>query len=104
MDGTPYNTVTLSTIVARRENIFNPMDLVVYTSEDGKEFTEAARAEYPVEGGINDGNGCQEYTVTFPETSAKYLKVTASCIQSIPEWHPARGRAGYVFVDEIIVK
>ncbi len=104
MDGTTYNTVTLSTIVSRADHIFNPLDLVVYLSEDGNEFTEAARREYPVEGGMNDGNGCHELTVTFPETSAKFLKVTAQTIQSMPEWHPAKGRAGYVFVDEVIVK
>ncbi len=104
MDGTPYSTLTLSTCVFRYDYVFGPLDLVVYTSEDGREYTEAARAEYAVEGGVDDGNGCQEYMVSFPETSAKYLKVTARCIESLPEWHDGRGKPGFLFIDEIIVK
>ncbi len=104
MDGTPYSSVTLSACVFRYDYVFGPADLVVCTSEDGKEYTEAARADYPVEGNIDEGNGCQEYTVTFPETSAKYLKVSARCIEALPEWHDGRGTPGFVFIDEIIVK
>ncbi len=104
MDGTAYNEVTLSTFVFRYDYVFGPMDLVVLVSEDGNEYTETARAEYAVEGGVDDGNGCQEYTVSFPETSAKYLKVTAKCIPALPEWHSGKGRPGFIFIDEIIVK
>ncbi len=104
MGGVSYNTVTLSTFTFRHDYVFNPVDLIVCISEDGKEYTEVARAEYPVEGLIDDGNGCQEYTLTFPETSAKYLKVTAHCLEALPDWHPGKGARGFVFVDEIIVK
>ncbi len=104
MDGTPYSTVTLGTIISKWDYIFNPLDLVVLVSEDGKEYTELARAEYPVEPGMSDGNGNREFTVTFPETSAKYLKVTARCLEALPEWHHAKGRGGFLFVDEVIVK
>ena len=77
MDGCTYSEVTLSTLVFKYDYIFPPVDLVVLTSEDGKNFTEVTRAEYPLSGGYHDGNGKNNYTVTFPETSAKYLKVTA---------------------------
>ena len=68
------------------------------------EYVEVARAEYPLVGGVHDGNGKNCYTVTFPETSAKYLKVTAGTIEALPEWHNAKGRPGFVFIDEVIVK
>ena len=97
------SSVTLGTIVVKYDWIFNPLDLVVYTSEDGKEFTEVARAEYPVEG-PDDANGKKEYTVTFPETSARYLKVTARCVEEVPQWHDGRGSKAFLFVDEIIVR
>lgn len=103
MDGTPYSSVTLSTFVFRYDYIFNPLDLTVLVSEDGNEYTTVAHAEYPVEGGVDDGNGCNGYTVTFPETSARYLKVTARCIEALPEWHSGKGNPGFVFVDEIVV-
>ena len=46
----------------------------------------------------------KEFTLSFPETSARYIKLTASPVQSIPEWHYAAGRKTYVFIDEIIVR
>ncbi len=104
MDGSSYSSLTLSTFVFRYDYIFNPVDLTVLISDDGREYTEAARAEYAVEGGVDDGNGCQEYTLTFPETSAKYLKVTANCIEALPEWHSGKGSPGFIFIDEIIVE
>ena len=103
MDGTPYSSVTLSTFVFRYDYVFNPLDLTVYVSEDGKDYSEVAHDEYPIEGGVDDGNGCNEYTVTFPETSARYLKVTAACLEALPEWHSGKGNPGFVFVDEIVV-
>lgn len=104
MEGCSYSEVTLSTFVFKNDYIFHPMDMIVYTSEDGKEYTEAARAEYALEGRVNDGNGCKDYTLTFPETSARYLKVTAKTIEALPEWHSGNGRPGFLFVDELIVK
>ncbi len=103
MDGTPYSTVTLSTDIDLREHVADPMDLVVYTSEDGTDYTEAARLDIPEMGeGIEDGY--REHSVSFPETTAKYLKVTARSLKGMPGWHPNKGRAGYLFVDEIIVR
>ena len=104
MNGIPYNSVTLSTLVYRYDYIFGPLDMRVSISEDGGTFTETAYAEYPVEGRVDDGNGCKEYTLTFPETTAKYLKVEAACIEALPDWHSGKGHPGFVFVDEIIVR
>ena len=98
-----YSKVTLGTIVVKYDWIFNPLDLVVYTSENGRDYTEVARAEYPIEG-QDDTNGKKEYTVTFPETSAKYLKITSKVLEELPQWHDGRGRNSFVFIDEIIVK
>ena len=103
MGGETFSSVTLGTFVFKYDYIFHPLDLVAYTSEDGENFTEIARADFPLEGGVDDGNGCQEYKVTFPETSAKYLKVSAKTIEALPEWHSGKGRPGFVFVDEVMV-
>ncbi len=103
MDGTPYSSVTIGTVVNKLEYITSPLDLVVYTSEDGAEFTEAARLDIPVIA-ENDADGLREFSVSFPETSAKFVKVTASCLKAMPEWHVRKGRTGYLFIDEIIVK
>ena len=104
MGDAEYESVTLSTFVFKYDYIFGPTYLAILTSEDGNEFTEVAREDYPVDSNYDDGNGCREYTLTFPETSARYLKVVAGCLEALPEWHGGKGRPGFVFVDEIVVK
>ena len=104
MGGETYSEVTLSTIVFKYDWIMNPTSLTVQTSEDGKTFTEIAHMNIECEGQMDDANGCQDYTLAFGETSAKYLKVIAGCCTSLPEWHTGAGHPAFLFVDEVIVK
>ncbi len=103
MDGTPYTTVILSTAVDIREQVMDPMDIVVYTSENGNDYTEIARLDIPA---MNEGeeDGYRKHSVSFPETKAKFLKVTARSLDRLPEWHANKGREGYLFVDEVVVR
>ena len=104
MGGDEYSEVTLSTIVFKYDWIMNPTSFTVLTSEDGENFTEAAHMDIECVGQMDDANGCQDYTLTFGQTSAKYLKVIAGCCTSLPEWHPGAGHPAFLFVDEVIVK
>ena len=104
LGGETYSEVTLSTIVFKYDWIMNPTSMTVSTSEDGKTFTEIAHMEIPCIGQMDDANGCQDYTLAFGETSAKYLKVTAGCCTSLPEWHSGAGHPAFLFVDEVLVK
>ena len=103
MAGETYSTLTLSTTVVKYDDIFNPAYITVYTSENGTDFTEVAKAEYPVEA-ESEPNGPKEYTLGFPETSAKYLKVVADAIPAKPDWHERPGVKGFLFIDEVIVR
>lgn len=104
MNGSSYNEVTLSTYVLKGDWIFGPKKVAVYTSEDGTTYSEAASQTIEDNGLMNEGNGCQDYTLTFAETSAKFLKVVADTYTELPEWHPGAGHPGFIFIDEIIVK
>ena len=104
MGGAEYSEVTLSTIVFKYDWIMNPTSFTVLTSEDGENFTEVAHMDIECVGQMDDANGCQDYTLAFGETSAKYLKVIAGCCTSLPEWHPGAGHPAFLFVDEVIVK
>ena len=104
MDGESYESMTLSVIVFRYDYLFGPESISVMTSEDGENYTEVAYAAYKVEGRVDDGNGCHDYTLSFPATTARYLKVKAEVIKALPEWHSGAGRPGFLFVDEIIVR
>lgn len=102
MAGASYHEVTLSTLVMKGEYIFPPLALAVSTSDDGETFTEVGRIEIPMEK-ANDPDGLKPYTVSFPETSARYVRVEARTVDSLPDWHAAPGEKGFLFVDEILV-
>lgn len=103
MDGETYSSVVLSTLIVKYDDIFNPADITVFTSEDGENFTEVAKAEYETEG-QNEPNGPKEYALGFAETSARYLKIVANPVPEKPQWHERAGSAGFLFIDEVIVK
>ena len=98
-----YSKVTLGAVVIKYDDIFNPADLTVYTSDNGEDFTEVGKAEFATEG-QDVPNGLKEYTVSFPETSARYLRVVSNPVEALPEWHARRGHRGFIFFDEVIVE
>lgn len=104
MDGnTSYSSVTVSALIEKGSHILNPTELIVMLSDDGENFTQAAAATYPVETAA-DKDGMKEYTLTFPETTAKYIKVVAGCVEFIPDWLGGAPSKGFIFIDEILVK
>ena len=103
MAGETYSSLTLSTTVVKYDDIFNPADITVYTSDNGKDFTEVAKGEYEIES-QDEPNCPKEYTLEFPETSARYLKVVANAIPAKPQWHERPGTKGFLFIDEVIVR
>jgi hexosaminidase len=104
MDGSEYSEVTLSAVVFKYDWVFGPKSMAVYTSEDGKSYTEVATKEIKDINNIDEGNGCQDYTVKFGKTSAKYLKVVAESYKELPDCHAGAGHPGFLFIDEVIVR
>lgn len=96
-------SVGLNTCVLKGDWIFNCRGLRVFTSQDGVTFTEAARADYPVDD-ADAPNGIRPLRVDFAPTAARYVRVQALCEHSIPEWHTGRGNAAFLFVDEISIR
>ena len=99
----PYASVTVGTLKAQASNIVGPAYVSVMTSEDGVNFIEVAREDYQMENTAQD-DCAVDYTVTFPETSARYLKVSAGVVNKLPDWHFNAGKSGNLFVDEVIVE
>ncbi len=104
MDGRgEYSEVSLGAFVFKHDWIFNPVDMTVSVSDDGKEYREVAYAAYETIPNVDEGNGRQEYTLRFEPVQARYLRVKASVVTPIPDWHAGAGKPGFVFVDEITV-
>jgi hypothetical protein len=83
--------------------IFEPQNLIISGSQDGKEYFELGRLNLF---DINEQkiNGRNETGFTFPPKWLKYLKIHAENIGVCPPGHPGEGEPAWLFVDEILVK
>lgn len=98
-----YSCVEIGYISNKPSQIFNPVSLSVNTSEDGVNWTEVASVNMPAESEF-DPDGLKSESVSFPQTSARYIKVTADCLDKVPHWHHYDGRQAWLYIDEVIVE
>ena len=99
----PYSSVTLGFLSNKPSHIFLPENVAVAVSEDGESFAEVVSHEY----GVEDKDApdvVSDRTLSFPETTARYLKIIVTPVKKMPEWHYSAGRGTFFFLDEIIVK
>ena len=98
----PYSSVTLGLVSNKPSYLFLPKAISVAVSDDGVAYADVAAQEYEIEG-KDDPDTLAERTLSFSETSARYLKITVTPVPANPEWHYAPGKSTFVFIDEIIV-
>lgn len=95
------SSVAAGVLRNQMDNIFLPERLSVSVSADGCNYVEVASQEYDAAEKAPDFLG--ELTLTFPETSARYVKLTVVPLARIPQWRAPEGNPAYAFIDEIIV-
>lgn len=89
-----------------RSWIWMPRYVEFYASDNGERFVKIAHIDNGV---AEDDMEVQvvDFTANInPERifEARYIKVFAKNIGTIPEWHPGAGGEGFVFVDEFWIK
>lgn len=94
--------VSLSTCVEKGDWVFDTRGLIVSVSEDGEQYVEVFREEYPAMTEKNP-NQIYHHEMNFTATKARYVKVKALVEHSMPDWHGAKGYGAFLFVDEIAV-
>lgn len=100
---TDVSSVSLNTCVDKGSWIFDARNIEVSVSADGKSFTKVASKPLPALEEQTPDN-IYTYELTFPQTTTRYVKVTATSEHNIPEWHGGKGKPAFLFVDEISVK
>jgi hexosaminidase len=90
-------------ILASQSWVFLPSKVTVSLSDDNITYTHVKEI-------INDVNQqsaeniLKDYPADFGKTKARYIKVHADNIKTIPDWHPAAGNKCWIFIDEIVVE
>ena len=100
---TDVSSVSLNTCVDKESWIFDARNIEVSVSADGKSFTKVASKSLPALEEQTPDN-IYTYELTFPQTTTRYVKVTATSEHNIPKWHGGKGKPAFLFVDEISVK
>ena len=100
---TDVSSVSLNTCVDKGSWIFDARNIEVSVSADGKSFTKVASKSLPSLEEQTPDN-IYTYELTFPQTTTRYVKVTATSEHNIPEWHGGKGKPAFLFVDEISIK
>ncbi len=82
--------------------IFLPTSVQYGVSDDGRQFKVAATVRHNVSPRLP---GPLTHTLCSGklEVTARYVRVWASSVGKIPEWHPAKGKKAWLFADEIMV-
>ena len=102
-DSEPYSSVTVGIFINKPSQIFNTPSLTVEVSDDGESYSVLASETFKI-AEESDSDGLSSASVAFPQTTARYLKVTAQCLPVVPDWHHYPGRKASVYIDEVIVQ
>lgn len=96
------SSLSFTALVNTPNWIFDTPVVTVQVSDNGTDFREVAKVEYPVV--TEHVIDLVKHKVDFPSVTARYVRVHIPHLQSIPEWQgPGAGKPAFIFVDEIIL-
>jgi predicted alpha-1,2-mannosidase len=85
-----------------RSWIWMPTHIVFETSTDGMNFTKVADIKTDV-AAEDLTPTTRDYHATISPTRARFVRVHAYNLGTIPLWHPGAGGDAFIFVDEILI-
>ncbi|MBB4035978.1 hexosaminidase [Dysgonomonas hofstadii] len=98
---TGVSSISFNSYVNTRGNLFDPKALYIYVSQDGKNFEEIYKEEYATRK-EHIGPMILSLSANLMETvKARYVKVVAESIKTLPEWHEKSEKEAYLMIDEI---
>jgi hypothetical protein len=88
----------------QRSWIWLPREVTVSVSLDGKRFVEAGRATHDVPPDTEEAVRRDLVADFAGEKEARYVRIEATSLGTIPAWHLGAGEPAWIFVDELIVE
>ena len=83
--------------------IWMPTRIEFEISDDGENFTKAADIKIDV-APEDMTPQIKNFVQKIAPTKARFVRVTAKNLGTIPAWHPGAGYKAFIFVDEIIIE
>lgn len=98
---TEISDVAINTNVDTNAHVFDIRKMSVSVSDNGEDWSEAASEEIPP---LSERTRkINTHNLSFNPIKARFVKVKLDAEKSIPDWHQAKGKGGFFFIDEIIV-
>ena len=94
--------VTFSGIVDVGAYIFPPDTLEVWGGPDERHLKKLGTLT-PLQPGKTIPPYLSDYQIAFPPQKLRCLKVIANRVAKLPDWHPGKGKPGWIFFDELLV-
>jgi predicted alpha-1,2-mannosidase len=82
--------------------ILYPKEVIFFTSNDGKTFTEAARIRNQVD--QKPGPAELQELGADVTLNARYIRIKAINGGQLPAWHESAGNPSHLFIDEVLVR
>jgi len=102
---TSISSISANFLYSPNDWIFLPSSVDYYYSEDGISYKLLKRTDisgkHPADLKIME---IRNIEARFESVNARYIKVVAASSGICPEWHYAKGKKSWVFVDEIIIE
>ncbi len=100
---TPVTSLSASFLSQPAVYIHFPVGVNFYVSSDGKEFHEVGTVTPPVDTAVRTTSRVT-LALDTPGTKARYVKVVARNMGTLPEGVPGTGNKAWIFCDEIVVR
>jgi len=98
----PVKSISTAFVQDAASWVLFPAEVKYYTSNDGKNWNLADT--FVTEPAPTKGKTNHNYTSELKGFSARYIKVAATNVGKLPDWHENKGQPCWIFADEVIVK
>ena len=101
--GTEISKIGIGFFQASSSWVVFPEYIEYFISTDGNNFEKVGRIDIPST--LRNPDWIQkDFTATFANQKAKYVKIFAKNLKELPSWHPSAGNKSWLMADEIIVE
>lgn len=98
-----FSNISIGFLQVYRDWIFLPKEVQFECSSDGVNYTILGKSlnELSIQ---EQSSILKEYSIEFPKTTARYIKIKAIASGQCPKGHPGEGKPSWTFVDEVVVE
>jgi hypothetical protein len=94
--------VLLNMLTNTDRYIFPPVTIEVWGGIDNQHLKTLAKLT-PKMPAKKDPTSLMQPKIIFNPTQVKFIKIVAKPVKALPKWHQAKGKPGWIFINEIVV-